>query len=309
MKLRLKPLSKEKKVLEIRYPDEFDTVEEYKEYDKKRKESIEEAEKYGELYEKSVIETIETYIVLGIVGLFLIISLLGSFKSVKAGYVGIITRFGKVDRVADSGLVLKLPFVEKVVKMDTRVQKQEAESSAATKDLQDVTATIALNYAISKESALEIYNNLGTDYAENIITPVLHESFKASASQYTAEDLIKNRTEAKEKTLGAVKERLSGYGIQVTDLNIVNLSFSAAFNSAIEAKAVAQQQVETARQELEKAKVEAEKVKTEAQAQAEAQRLQQDTLSDLMVKKMWIDKWDGQLPSTMTDDAGILIGQ
>lgn len=241
-------------------------------------------------------------------GLLLLILIFGSVKTVKAGYVGIVTRFGKVERTADSGLVLKIPFIEKVVKMDTRVQKQEAESSAATKDLQDVTSTIALNYAISKESALEIYNNLGTDYAVNIITPVLHESFKASVSQYTAEDLIKNRTEAKEKTLEAVKERLSGYGIQVTDLNIVNLNFSEAFNSAIEAKAVAQQQVETARQELEKAKVEAEKVKTEAQAQAEAQRVQQDTLTDLMIKKMWIEKWNGQLPSTMTDDASVIMG-
>lgn len=246
-------------------------------------------------------------IVLG--AIIALIFLFGSFRTVKAGYVGIVTRFGKVARTADSGLVLKLPFVEKVIKMDTRVQKQEANSSAATKDLQDVTATIALNYAISKETALSIYNNLGTDYAENIITPVLHESFKSSASQYTAEDLIKNRTEAKEKTLSAVKERLAAYGIQVADLNIVDLSFSQAFNSAIEAKAVAQQQVETAKQELEKAKIEAEKTKTEAEAQAAAQRAQEDTLSELLIKKMWIEKWNGQLPNTMTDDAGILIGQ
>lgn len=244
-----------------------------------------------------------------VIGIFLCILIFGTFKSVPAGNVGVVTRFGKVVRTADSGLVVKLPFIEKLVKMDIRVQKQEAESGAATKDLQDVTATIALNYAISKETALDIYQSLGTDYAENIITPVLHESFKASASQYTAEDLIKNRTEAKEKTLDMVKNRLVAYGIQVTDLNIVNLNFSQAFNSAIEAKAVAQQEVETAKQELEKAKVEAEKVKTEAEAQAEAQRLQQDTLSDLMVKKMWIEKWNGQLPTTMTDNAGILIGQ
>lgn len=241
-------------------------------------------------------------------GLLLLILIFDSFKTVEAGNVGIITRFGKVERTADSGLVLKLPFIEKVVTMDTRVQKKEADSSAATKDLQDTTATLALNYSINKETALSIYNTLGIDYSENIIVPVLHESFKASASQYTAEDLIKNRTEVKEKTLASVKERLEPYGIVVSDLNIVNLSFSKAFDSAIEAKAVAQQQVETAKQELEKAKIEAEKVKTEAQAQAEAQRLQQNTLSDLMIKKMWIEKWNGELPSTMTDDASVIMG-
>lgn len=249
-------------------------------------------------------------LIAGAIGaLFLLIVILGTFKTVGAGYVGVVTRFGKVVRTTDSGLVLKLPFIEKVVKMDTRVQKHETDSSAATKDLQDVTARLALNYSISKETALNIYNTLGVSYADNIISPVLHESFKAATSQYTAEDLIKNRAEVKEQVLGTVKERLAQYGIVVSDLNIVNLSFSEAFDSAIEAKAVAQQQVETAKQELEKAKIEAEKVKTEAAAQAEAQRLQQDTLSDLMIKKMWIEKWNGQLPSTMADDAGILIGQ
>ena len=249
-------------------------------------------------------------LIAGAIGaLFLLIIILGTFKTVGAGYVGVVTRFGKVVRTTDSGLVLKLPFIEKVAKMDTRVQKHETDSSAATKDLQDVTARLALNYSISKETALNIYNTLGVSYADNIISPVLHESFKAATSQYTAEDLIKNRAEVKEQVLGTVKERLGQYGIVVSDLNIVNLSFSEAFDSAIEAKAVAQQQVETAKQELEKAKIEAEKVKTEAAAQAEAQRLQQDTLSDLMIKKMWIEKWNGQLPSTMADDTGILIGQ
>jgi len=124
---------------------------------------------------------------------------------------------------------------------------------------------------------------------------------------YTAENLITNRAEAKENILGAIKERLAGYGVVVTDLNIVDLNFSDAFNAAIEAKAVAQQEVEKAKQDLEKAKVEAEKKKTEAQAEAEAQRAQQSTLTDLMIKKMYIEKWDGKLPQTATGNAGLMI--
>jgi regulator of protease activity HflC (stomatin/prohibitin superfamily) len=204
--------------------------------------------------------------------------------------------------------MVKLPFIEKVVKMDTRVQKEEVQSSAATKDMQDVNSTLALNYSISKEAALEIYNNLGTDYKDNIIVPALHESFKAGTAKYTAEELITHRTEVKEIILAEIKERLSVYGITITDLNIVNLDFSQAFNQAIEAKAIAQQNVEQAKQELERAKIDAEKKKTEAEAEAAAQRAQQETLTELMVKKMWIEKWNGQLPSTMTDDASVVMG-
>lgn len=245
--------------------------------------------------------------VAAIIAIIMVFALFGMFRTVKAGYIGIVTRFGKVVRVADSGLTLKWPFIEKVVKMDTRVQKEEMDTSAASKDMQDVYAKIAVNYSISKETALEIYSRLGKDYKDSIIIPAASESFKAGISQYTAEELITNRAEAKEQILAALKERIAEYGITITDLNIVDLSFSDAFNQAIEAKAVAQQQVETAKQELERAKIEAEKTKTEAEAQAAAQRAQEDTLSDLLIKKMWIEKWDGQLPSTMTDDAGIMM--
>lgn len=231
----------------------------------------------------------------------------GSFRTVKAGYTGIVTRFGKVVRTTDSGLVLKWPIIEKVIKMDTRTQKEEIDASAATKDIQDVNAKIAVNYSITKETALEIYNQLGTEYKDNIIVPAATESFKAGVSQYTAEELIKNRAEAKEEILETLKGRLAEKGITISDLNIVDLNFSHAFNQAIEAKAVAQQQVETARQELERAKIDAEKKKAEAEGEAAAQRAQQETLTELMIKKMWIEKWSGQVPQVMSGDNGFML--
>lgn len=254
-------------------------------------------------------KNIKRIIIASVVVIILAIFAFGSFRTVDAGYTGIVTRFGKVVRTTDSGLIFKWPFIEKVIVMDTRVQKEEMTAGAATKDMQDVTATIAINYSISKETALEIYNHLGTEYKNSIIIPAATESFKAGISRYTAESLITNRAEAKEHVLESLKTRLADEGITITDLNIVDLNFSEAFNQAIEAKAVAQQQVETAKQELERAKIEAEKTKTEAEAQAEAQRAQEDTLSELLIRKMWIEKWNGQLPTTMTDDAGILLGQ
>lgn len=238
----------------------------------------------------------------GIGGLVILLVLVfGCFRTIGAGEIGIVTRVGEVNRVAESGLMIKIPFVEQVIKMDTRIQKKEAKSSAVTKDLQDVEATLALNFSINKETALKLYKEVGVNYEQNIIEPVLHESFKAGTAKYTAEGLITNRAEAKEEVLAVVKERLEPYGIVITDLNIVNLDFSAAFNQAIEEKAIAQQQVEKAKQELEKAKVEAEKQVTEAKAEAEAQRLQQQTLTDLMVKKQFIEKWSGQLPEYVGD--------
>lgn len=260
-----------------------------------------------EEWAKARIAVIRNWVILGVGALLILILAFGTFRTVGAGEVGIVTRFGEVQRTAESGLVVKLPFIESLTTMDTRTQKEEVASSAVTKDLQDVEASLALNYSIDRETALKIYKELGVHYKDNIITPVLHESFKAGTAQYSAEELITHRSEAKEKVLAVVKERLSAYGVVVSDLNIVNLNFSEAFNKAIEQKAVAQQEVEKAKQELERTKVEAEKKVAAAKAEAEAQRLQQQTLTDLMIKKMYIEKWNGQLPTTTTGDAGVLL--
>lgn len=233
--------------------------------------------------------------------LLAIIGLSTSMFTVGAGEVGIITRFGEVNRVAESGLQFKIPFIESTVKMETRVQKQEVKTDAATKDLQEVNGAIAVNYSVTNENALKIYKELGTGYRDNIITPILHESFKQGVTGYTAEQLMANRTAVKVAIQEMLEDRLEGYGISVVDVNITDLNFSAEFNKAIEQKAVAQQEVEKAKQELEKVKVESESKIAQAKAEAESQRLQQQTLTKEMIQKMWVEKWNGEVPQVVSD--------
>lgn len=221
------------------------------------------------------------------------------FRTVGAGEVGVVTRFGEVDRIAESGILIKLPWpVERVHKMETRVQKEEQDATAATSDLQDVNGKLALNFALDNATALRVYKELGKDYKERVIIPAVQESFKASTAQYTAQELITKRAEVKGKAFEVIKDRLDDYGIRVVDLNIVNFSFSPEFNNAIEDVQVANQKVAQARQELETTKVQAEKDITAARGQAEAQRLQQQTLTPELLQKMAIEKWNGILPTT-----------
>jgi regulator of protease activity HflC (stomatin/prohibitin superfamily) len=237
------------------------------------------------------------------------------FRTVGAGQVGIITRFGEVNRVQTSGIAIKLPFpIERLEKMETRVQKEEQDATAATSDLQDVNGKLALNYALDNETALRVYKELGKDYKDRVVTPAVQESFKAATASFTAQELITKRPEVKAKAYEAIRSRLDKYGIRVVDLNIVNFSFSAQFNQAIEAVQIANQNVAKARQELETTKVQAEKDIAEAQGRAEAQRLQQQTLTPELLQKYTIDaqnraidKWNGVLPTTNASGSGGLL--
>lgn len=251
----------------------------------------------------------------GVILALIILFFLLCFRTVGAGQVGIVTRFGEVNRVQTSGIAIKAPWpIERMYKMETRVQKDEQDSNAATADLQDVTGKLALNYALDNATALQVYKELGPDYKERVVTPAVQESFKAATAKFTAQELITKRPEVKAVAYEQIKQRLEKYGIRVVDLNIVNFAFSAEFNTAIEAVQVANQNIAKARQELETTKVEAEKSIAAANGQAEAQRLQQQTLTPELLQKYTIDaqnraidKWNGVLPTTNAGGNGGLL--
>ncbi len=218
--------------------------------------------------------------------LILVVLILMCVRSVDAGQVGIITRFGEINREAQSGLAFKLPVpLEQIHYMDTRIQKQQEESKAATSDLQDVNATLAVNYALNREEATRVYKEIGQDYNERVVIPAVQESFKAATAQYTAAELLTRRPEVKAKALQSIKQRIEPYGIRVDDLSIVNFSFSPDFAKSIEGKQVAAQEAERAKFNLDRAKLD-----------AEAQAAQKESLSPELLQKYAIDKWDGKMP-------------
>lgn len=249
------------------------------------------------------------------IAVLLVLFFVFCFRTVGAGQVGIVTRFGEVNRVQTSGIAVKAPWpIERMHKMETRVQKDEQDASAATSDLQDVNAKLALNYALDNATALQVYKELGPEYKDRVVTPAVQESFKQASAKYTAQELITKREEVKKIAYEVIRERLNKYGIRVVDLNIVNFTFSTEFNAAIEAVQVANQNVAKARQELETTKVEAEKAIEAARGQAEAQRVQQQTLTPELLQKYTIDaqnraidKWNGVLPTTNAGGAGGLL--
>lgn len=217
-----------------------------------------------------------------------VIGLMTGIRQVGTGQLAVVTRYGKVsDRELGEGLHLVVPYgVDKVIRYDIKVQKDETEASAASEDLQDVTATLALNYHLEAARVKEIHQRVGPLFGIKLIDPAVQEVFKATTARYSASELITNRSEVKNEAFKGVKERLEKYGIIVDDLSIVNFRFSAAFAKAIEEKQVAQQNAERSRFNLEAAQID-----------AQAQQAQALTLSDLYLQKQAIEKWDGKLPT------------
>jgi regulator of protease activity HflC (stomatin/prohibitin superfamily) len=227
---------------------------------------------------------------------------------VDAGHVGVVTRFGAVTgAIFEQGLNYKIPFAESVWVADVRTQKEQVDAAAASRDLQEVKSTIALNYHLDARRASTVYREIGPQYKTRIVDPAIQEAFKFTTAQFTAEELITQRELVKNRAREFLRERLGAFNVVVDELNIVTFEFSRAFNDAIEAKQVAAQRVQQSLNEQQRAKVEADTrvitaqgeasaVLTRARAAAEAQQIQRSTLSDIYVQFLAVDKWDGKMP-------------
>lgn len=240
-------------------------------------------------------------IILLIIALFILTTIICSITTVPSGFVGIKTRFGQVqDDVIQEGFNFKLPYIEKIVKLDCRTQKTEYTMEASSKDLQKISNfKVAVNYNITKDTANDLYRKVGVDYKLIIVEPAIQEAMKATIANYTAEELITKRNEVSAFALEALFNKLQDSGITLTALNIVDLSFSEEFDKAVEEKQIVEQQTEKAKYELEKAKVENEKKIENAKAEAEVMKQQNAQITDQYLKlkeienqKAMIEKWN-----------------
>lgn len=250
-------------------------------------------------------------VILSIIGLFLIITLFNSFKSIPTGYVGVKTQFGKVqDTMLNEGINFKIPYIEKIVLMDCRTQKCEYTMEASSKDLQKISnIKIAINYNVSATMANQLYRQVGVNYETILVEPAIYESVKQGMSQYTAEELITKRSDVANVILELLTTKLSDKGITITALNIIDLNFSAEFDAAIEAKQITEQQTIQAQYELEKAKVQNQQKVENAKSEAEVMALQNSQiteqtlkLKELEIMEEYVEKWNGNLPTTMLND-------
>ncbi|HEX2965970.1 MAG TPA: prohibitin family protein [Syntrophorhabdaceae bacterium] len=243
------------------------------------------------------------WIILVIV-LFVIILALNPFVIVGAGERGVVLTFGAVQKsVFNEGLHLRIPLVQKIVKIDVRVQKSQVDAESVSKDLQDTHSTIAINYHAMPDMASWIYQNLGAQYKERIIDPAVQEVVKAVTARYTAVELITQREKVRSEIKDLLRQRLVGYNIAVDDFSIINFRFSQQFTQAIESKQTAEQFALKAQRDLERIKIEAEQKVAQATAEAEALRLQKANITPELVKLRQIEasikaieKWDGHLP-------------
>jgi len=247
-------------------------------------------------------------------GLFVLaIIFVSSIGMITAGHRGVVLSFGGVTgRILGEGFYIIVPLTQSVEVMSVRVEAYEASAASASRDLQEVSTKVTLNYWLDPLQVGRVYQTLGRDYEDRIIKPAIQEAVKASTAQFDAEKLITERPKVKGMIEILLVERLKTHGLLVDALSITDFSFSPDFTKAIEAKVTASQLALKAQRDLERIKMEAQQKIESAKAEAEALRLQKEQVTAGLLElrrvenqRLALEKWNGQLP-TVVSGSGIV---
>lgn len=268
-----------------------------------------------------------------LIGLSVLVLMIFSFtgcERIDAGHVGVkVNLYGNgkgVDDITEvTGWVLYNPISTKIVEFPTYVQHKEYKAIMEdgkvvsdesfvinSKDGSEFHVSPLLNYSVKREKVPYIFNKYRVTLGqieEGFLKTAVYDAFRVVANSYTADELISNRELFEIKVRKNLEEHLAPEGFVLAQFTS-NLVYPTTFKNAIEAKNNAVQKALTAENEVKTAEAqarikvataegEAKAMLTSAKAEAESNRLRQQTLTPLLLQQMWIEKWNGGLPSTM----------
>lgn len=262
--------------------------------------------------------------------LALLLLIPGVFTRIPANHVGI--KFNAVNGTSEitlsEGFHKKSP-LDKVYKISTEIQTVTvANLTTQTKDAQYVNSTLDIKYKVNETNAYLVFKQFRTlkTMSENLISPTAQRVLELVTTKYNVIDILgEKRSEIYSELEKELREELEQYGITFISATISDMDAGEAIEAAITAEAVAKKAVETAEYELQKAeteakqksviaqaeqdaaKIKAETMLIEAEAQRAANELLNQSLSELVLKKLWIEKWNGEMPMYYGGDADLMF--
>lgn len=253
---------------------------------------------------------------------------LSSFYTVQYGTTAILTRFGEIVGDAQQpGLHFKIPFIDRVVTYRTQkvvyetlavtpysgaseADYQDVAVDTNTKDGQQVSIRYSVRFSIDPTRIKDVANSLGTE--SEVVDKVIKTDSRIWVRQiprsYSANELYTGNidvvSEEIEKILTPIFDE---NGIILDEFGIRAIQFGDDYIKAIEQKQIEAEKVKTEEFKANQEKFKKQALITKAEGEAEAQKLQQKSLTKELIQKLYIEKWNGVLPEVVTGDSSSLL--
>jgi len=204
-----------------------------------------------------------------VVGVIIALLILKSFIIVKEQSAVIIERFGKFNRIANSGIGVIIPFVDrKAATVNLRVQQLDVEIETKTKDDVFVHLQVSVQYKISRDSIKEAYYSL--ENSKNQIASYVFDDVRAEVPKLELDDVFAKKEDIAIAVQQNISESMHEYGYIIIKALITDINPDQRVKDAMNRINAAKRDKEAAHEEGEAKKI---KIIKEAEAEAESKRL------------------------------------
>ena len=189
---------------------------------------------------------------------------------VRQQSVAIVERFGRYQKIATSGIHMRLPFgIDKIAaRIQLRLLQSESEVETKTKDNVFVMMNVATQYRVNEQNVTDAYYKLMRPEAQ--IKSYIEDALRSSVPKLTLDELFEKKDEIALEVQHQVAEEMTTYGYIIVKTLITKVEPDAEVKQSMNEINAAQRK-RVAAQEL----AEADKIKivTAAEAEAEKDRL------------------------------------
>lgn len=196
--------------------------------------------------------------------------------------------------------------------------KTDPTNAAVSKDQQKIFAVLAVNYQINSAKVVDLYKRVGPSWKTIIIDARVPQVFKEITALNTTTEITAKREQLRIDTRKRLVAELAQYDIDVIDVFVKNLGFSEEYTAAIEAKQAQVQKAQQAQakvkeakaiadQAIETARGEAQSNLVRARAEAKANRLRRQTLTPLLVQLEAIQKLNPNVQTIICPPGSVCI--
>ena len=196
--------------------------------------------------------------------------MISSLYVVKQQSVAIIERFGRYQKISDSGIHMRAPFgIDKIAaRVQLRLLQSEIVVETKTQDNVFVTMNVATQYRVNESNVKDAYYKLMRPEAQ--IKSYIEDALRSSVPKLTLDELFEKKDEIALEVQRQVAEEMSTYGYIIVKTLITKVEPDAEVKQSMNEINAAQRK-RVAAQEL----AEADKIKivTAAEAEAEKDRL------------------------------------
>lgn len=278
-------------------------------------------------------------IIVGVVIIAGAICTIKCIEKVPAGYVGVEYRMngGIVDKTLSQGWHIVAPTIKVtnytvgieqsyLTKGDKGDSEGDDSFSIPTKDGKTVNVDLEFSYRFDPDRLPETFTMFkgkdGEAIKNTFIKPKMIAWSQEVTSKYPVTAILGDeRTQINEELDTYLKKKFDKYGIIIDTVNFTSIRADKETKAAIQKKISAQQELETAQVQAQTAEVEAEKdrkvaevnaetKRIKAQAEADANAILNNSLTENVLRQEMIDKWDGKLPTyDGTGATSVILGQ